>query len=467
MSQDNVKFVISLLLTLSQCYNRIVDMNYEQALTYIGSFMDYEKTAIPHASANYDLRRLEELMSYFDNPHLKTRTLHITGTKGKGSTAAMIATVLSTAGFTTGLYTSPHLLDLRERIRINEVSISESELLDILTRLQPKVAEVNKRATYGKITTFELLTAIAFIYYAERKVDFQVLEVGMGGTYDATNIIKNPEVCLITSISLDHTEVLGDTVAKIAIEKSGIIKPGCPVVTSPQPKEALQVIQDFCMKRQAKLVEVGKDINWRTEDFDMNSQSLLVSGRLDSYHLTIPLLGQHQLINATTAVAALEIMVEHGFNITKYHIQEGLAKVNWPGRFQIIGRHPLIVIDGAHNPNSTRNLRETIEQYLRIHKVILVIGTSMDKDYKGIVEEISPVVEKAIATQSKHPRALESNKIAAEFIEHHIPVETVTDVPAALSRAIILAGKNGTICITGSLFVVAEALALADKFGKC
>ena len=179
------------------------------------------------------------------------------------------------------------------------------------------------------------------------------------------------------------------------------------------------------------------------------------------------MLGQHQLINAAAAVAALEIMVEHGFNITKYHIQEGLAKVNWPGRFQIIGRHPFIVIDGAHNPNSTRNLRETIEQYLRIQKVILVIGTSMDKDYKGIVDEISPVVEKAIATRSKHPRALDSNKIVVEFIEHHIPVETAPDVPAALSKAIILAGENGTICVTGSLFVVAETLALADKFGKC
>jgi len=442
-------------------------MNYEQALIYIESFTDYEKTAKPHASANYDLRRLEGLLSYFDNPHLKIRTVHVTGTKGKGSTAAMIASVLSTAGFATGLYTSPHLLDLKERIRIDEKPISEAELVDILKRLRPKVEEVNQRATYGRITTFELLTAIAFIYYAEKQADLQVLEVGLGGTYDATNIIKNPVVCVITSISLDHTEVLGNTVAKIAVEKSGIIKPGSPVVTSPQQKEALQVIQDSCIKHQAKLIEVGKDINWRIEDFDINSQSLMVSGRLASYDLTIPLLGQHQLINAATAVAALEVMVEHGFNITKKHIQEGLAKVNWPGRFQIIGRHPLMVVDGAHNPDSIRNLRETIEQYLRIHKVVLVIGTSVDKDFKGIVDEISPVVEKVIATQSRHPRALDLNKIAAEFIEHNIPVETAPDVPAALSKAVILAGENGIICVTGSLFVVAETLALADKFGKC
>jgi dihydrofolate synthase / folylpolyglutamate synthase len=442
-------------------------MNYEQALIYIDSFTDYEKTAVPHASANYDLRRLEELMSYFDNPHLKTRTVHITGTKGKGSTAAMIASVLSTASFITGLYTSPHLLDLRERIRINEKSISEAELVAILMRLKPKVEEVNQRAAYGKITTFELLTAIAFIYYAEKQADFQVLEVGMGGTYDATNIIKSPEVCVITSISLDHTEILGNSVAKIALEKSGIIKQGSTVVTSPQQKEALRIIEDSCLQRQAKLIKVGKDINWRREDFDINSQSFLVSGRLDSYELSIPLLGQHQLINAAAAVAALEILVEHGFHITKKHLQEGLAKVNWPGRFQVIGRHPLIVVDGAHNPESMRNLRETIEQYLGIHRVVLVIGTSIDKDFKGMIDEISPVVERAIATQSRHPRALGSNRIAAGFTERNIPVETAPDVPAALSQATILAGENGTICVTGSLFVVAETLALADRFNKC
>jgi len=441
-------------------------MNYQEAVDYINSCTDYEKTPVPHAAANYDLRRLEELLAYFDNPHLKTRSVHITGTKGKGSTAAMIASVLTAAGYRTGLYTSPHLLTVRERIRIGKELITEADFATTVEKLKSRVAEVNRRATYGTLTTFELLTAMAFLYFAGEKIDIQVLEVGMGGTYDATNIIKKPEVCIITSISYDHTDILGHTLSAIASEKSGIIKPGCTVVTAPQKREALEVIKAVCKERGARLIKAGEDITWRGISFDMNSQQLLVSGRRDSYDINIPLLGDHQMVNAATAVAALEILTEHGINIPKESFIRGLAEVNWPGRLQIIRYNPLIVIDGAHNPDSAEKLSHALEYYLHFKKAVLVIGTSSDKDITGIAAGLAPVAARVIATRSRHSRAASPERIIDEFARLHIPAESADSVPAAIDKAIAAAGNGGMVCVTGSLFVVAEALEIADRLTK-
>ncbi len=438
-------------------------MNYQEALAYIDSYTDYEKTPVPHAAANYDLRRMDELLAYFDNPHLKIKSVHITGTKGKGSTAAMIASVLTAAGYKTGLYTSPHLLTLRERIRIGNELISEPELVNTVEKLKPAVEEVNRRATYGKLTTFELLTSMAFIYFTEKQADCQVLEVGMGGTYDATNVIKKPEVCVITSISYDHTEVLGNTLALIAGEKSGIIKPGCAVVTSPQQHEAIDVIRSYCTKKAAKLIQVGSDIKWRMVDFDINHQTVMISGRLANYEVAISLLGEHQLINATTAVAALEVLIERGFNIPVKTIIRGMAQVDWPGRFQIITHHPTLILDGAHNPDSASKLRQTLEQYFNYQKTVLVIGASSDKDIRNIAEELVPVARFVVATCSHNPRAMAPERIATEFARLNVASEIAPDVATALSKAINLAGENGLVCVTGSLFVVAEAIEYFNK----
>jgi dihydrofolate synthase/folylpolyglutamate synthase len=438
-------------------------MNYQEALAYIYSFTDYEKTPVPHAAANYDLRRMDELLAYFGNPHLKIKSVHITGTKGKGSTAAMIASVLTAAGYKTGLYTSPHLLTLQERIRIDNELIPDAELVKVISNLKPAVAEVNRRATYGKLTTFEILTAMAFIYFAEKQVDCQVLEVGMGGNYDATNVIKNPEVCVITSISYDHMEILGDTLAQIAGEKSGIIKPGCVVVTSPQQHEAIEVIRHQCLKKDAKLIQVGSDIKWRMVHHDINHQTLMVNGRLGNYKVAIPLLGEHQLINAATALAALEVIIERGFNIPGKSIVQGMAGVDWPGRFQIIGQHPTVVLDGAHNADSALKLRQTLEQYFSYQKAVLVIGASSDKDIAGIAEGLAPVASKIIATRSRNPRAMTPERITAEFVKQNVDTEITPDVATAIKRAVALAGENGLVCVTGSLFVVAEVLELSKS----
>jgi len=440
-------------------------MNYRQAEDYIFSYTDYEKAPMPHDPAFYDLRRVEELLTRLGNPHLAARSVHIAGTKGKGSVAAMVASALSVSGYTTGLYTSPHLHTWRERMRVNGGPISEEEFVALVGGLKPEVEAVNRKATYGQLTTFELLTALGFAFFKRKGAEFQVLEVGMGGTFDATNVIT-PEVGIITSISLDHTEVLGNSLAKVAGEKAGIIKPGSIVVTSPQPDEVARVIEEACLNRGAELIRVGSDVTWRSLGFDSDRQSLQVKGRLNDYKLSIPLLGQYQLENAAVAVAALEVLAEKGFKISRDSIVNGLAKVNWPGRLQILSRHPLLVVDGAHNPDSAQKLKQSLEQYFNFDRAILVIGVSCDKDIAGIVSELAPLFGKVIVTRSRHPRAMAPPPIVAEFTRHGAKVEVAEDVSTALSLALGMAGARDLVCVAGSLFVVGEAIEQANRQGR-
>ena len=440
-------------------------MNYQQAEDYIFSYTDYEKAPMPHDPAFYDLRRVEELLTRLGNPHLAARSVHIAGTKGKGSVAAMVASALSVSGYTTGLYTSPHLHTWRERMRVDGGPISEEEFVALVGGLKPEVEAVNRKATYGQLTTFELLTALGFAFFKRKGAEFQVLEVGMGGTFDATNVIT-PEVGIITSISLDHTEVLGNSLAEVAGEKAGIIKPGSIVVTSPQPDEVARVIEEACLNRGAELIRVGSDVTWRSLGFDSDRQSLQVKGRLNDYKLSIPLLGQYQLENAAVAVAALEVLAEKGFKISRDSIVNGLAKVNWPGRLQILSRHPLLVVDGAHNPDSAQKLKQSLEQYFNFSRAILVIGVSCDKDIAGIVSELAPLFGKVIVTRSRHPRAMAPPPIVAEFARHGAEVEVAEDVSTALTLALGMAGARDLVCVAGSLFVVGEAIEQANRQGR-
>ncbi len=446
---------------------------YQQALDYLYSFVDYETGHRWRDAVSYDLRRMEELLVRLGRPQLKAKSVHIAGTKGKGSTAAMVASALAAAGYKTGLYTSPHLTDLRERIRVDGELISEAELVSLVARLKPEVEAVNRKASYGQLTTFELLTALGFLYFALEGVDFQVVEVGLGGRLDATNVLQ-PEVCAITSINLDHTDVLGSSLAEIAAEKAGIIKPGSFVVCSPQPDEVARVIEETCLERGVGLVTVGRDVTWEGLGFDAARQLLRVSGRLGSYRLSLPLLGRYQLENAATAVAVLEVLAGRGFSISRDSIIGGLERVSWPGRFQILGHNPLIVVDGAHNPASARELKQSLEHYLKgyagykagnrpIERAILVIGTSCDKDIAGIVPELSSLFTTVIATRSRHPRAMATAPIVAEFGRHGLEALPVETVSGALKLALSLAGDRDLICVTGSLFVVGEAI---EQLGK-
>jgi dihydrofolate synthase/folylpolyglutamate synthase len=421
-------------------------MMYQQALDYLSSYTDYEKMPMPHDPVFYDLRRVDDLLAHLGNPHLKASSVHITGTNGKGSVAAMVASVLSASGYTTGLYTSPHLHTWRERIRVDNELISEEELISVIEMVKPEVEAVNQRAT--------------------------------GGRFDATSVIS-PDVCIITSISYDHVEVLGNSLEEITAEKAAIIKPDSFVVTSSQPDEVNRVIEGTCHNGRARLVRVGSDVTWRSLGFNLTRQLFEVSGRLGEYKLSIPLLGHHQLENAATAVAALEILAEKGFNITPEDIARGMAGVNWPGRFQILSLQPLVIVDGAHNTDSARRLKQSLEQYfglltrrnkkvtilddlqhIEFERATLITGVSCDKDIAGIVSELYSLFDRVIVTRSQHPRAMAPELLKLEFAKHGVEAQIADDIPMAFSWA--LTGAKDLVCIAGSLFVVGEAIEQAN-----
>jgi len=440
----------------------MTDNRYQAALDYIYSFVDYETQRRPRDAANYDLRRVYDLLGRLGNPHQKVKSVHIAGSKGKGSVSAMIASVLITAGYKTGLYTSPHLLTFNERIRIDNHLISDEDVARLVDRLKPHVEAINEEAKYGRLTTFEIMTAMGFVYFAEQGCDFNVVEVGLGGRLDATNVIL-PEVSVITSISLEHTEVLGNTLAEIAGEKAGIIKPGITVVSSPQAGEAGEVFARISRERGSDLIRVGTDVTWQGLTFDAIRQSLRIKGRKGTYDLTIPLLGEYQMENAATAVAALEVLAQKGHRITARHIADGLAHVDWPGRLQVLRRNPYVIADGAHNPYSAAKLRDALKKHFKFEHATLIIGTSSDKDIGGIMSELLPVFDKVIVTRSTHPRATPTERLAAELKRLGRDTVETGDITEALPLALSQAGEKDLICITGSLFVVAGAMEFIAK----
>ncbi|MBI4297638.1 MAG: bifunctional folylpolyglutamate synthase/dihydrofolate synthase [Chloroflexi bacterium] len=431
-------------------------MDYSAAIEYLLSFTDYERLpGQAYAEANFDLRRVEALLAKLGNPHLGPRTVHIAGTKGKGSTAAMIASALQAAGHRVGLYTSPHLLDIRERFQVDGQLIHQNELAALVAQLKPKVEAVNREASFGLLTTFELLTALAFLHFARQRVDYQVLEVGLGGRLDATNVVV-PSVCVITSLSLDHTAVLGPTLAHIAQEKAGIIKPGVVVVIAPQREGARAVLRAVCRDKGARLVEVGQDITWEVLSRQEEGQALVVGGRQGRYKLWLPLLGDHQAENAAVAVAALEAL-----EVDALSIVAGLAGVSWPGRLQILRRSPWLVVDGAHNPYSAAKLAQALRHYFDYQRLILVMGASSDKDIAGMAEALAPQASLVLATSSGHPRASDPKEIVLQFLNRGVEARVASGLESALRQAQAYAGPRDLICVTGSLFLVAEALELA------
>jgi len=433
-------------------------LNYSQAEEYLNSFVNYEQIpGISYAQPGYSLRHVEELLNRMGNPQLAARTVHIAGTKGKGSVAAMIAQVLSDSGYKTGLYTSPHLHTLRERISVDGSLISEADFAAAMAEIKPFIESMKQDATFRQLTYFEALTALTFAYFKKKRVDFQVLEVGLGGRLDATNV-ASPVVCIITPISLDHTQILGNSLEEIAREKAGIIKSGCWVVISPQPEEAASVISDICRGKEAKVVQVGKDITWHKTGGDLSHQSLVIEGRTSKYQVSIPLLGDFQLENAAAAVATLEILASAGFAISAADITQGLARLKWPGRFHILQQNPTVLVDGAHNVASMRRLVSNIKSCFSYKRIFLVFGTSCDKDIPGIINELVDLSPQVIVTQTAHSRAAPLATLAAEFSKRGIEPEIRETVAEAISRALSLADRADIICVTGSLFVVAEAL---------
>ncbi|OGO44796.1 MAG: hypothetical protein A2Z05_03155, partial [Chloroflexi bacterium RBG_16_60_22] len=354
-------------------------MDYKEALEYLLRFADYER--LPRSGIVWDLRRMERLLEGLGNPQHAARTVHVAGTKGKGSTAAMIASVLVQAGRRTGLYTSPHLLSFTERIQVDGKPIAGADWARLTESLVPHVEAVNREGAFGELTTFEILTALAFACFREVGAEFQVVEVGLGGRLDATNVVR-PQVCVMTSISYDHMDVLGDTLTKIAGEKAGIIKPGAAVVAAPQFPEAMAVIERVCRERGVPLVRVGEDVTWRAGAFSPEGQSFRVKGLKGEYDLRIPLLGEHQLENAAAAVAAVEAL---DAAIPAAAVVDGLARVKWPGRLHVLRRAPWVVVDAAHNAYSMKRLGEALQRHFKYDHLTLILGFGGDKDVAGMV----------------------------------------------------------------------------------
>ena len=440
---------------------------YQDALDYIFGYVNYEKQVrYQYDAVTFNLRRMEALLELLGSPHREFQCVHIAGTKGKGSTSAMVESVLRAAGYRTGLYTSPHLHTFRERIRVDGALMSKQEVVELLARSREAI-----EATPG-ITAFEIMTALAFLHFARQRVEWAVLEVGLGGRLDATNVV-HPAVCGITSLSYDHVELLGYTLSLIAWEKAGIIKTGVPVICAPQEPEAMAVVRQVCTETGARLVTVGENWTWEGNGAAVEGQSLTVRRTADDLTLRdlhIPLLGYHQLVNATAAVAILAELNEQGVAISAEALRAGLATARWPGRFEVLGRQPVLVVDSAHNADSARRLRAALVDWFPrppAKRLALIFGASADKDIAGMLStflapgptDTGGPVDKVIVTKSGHPRSAEPAGLADQVRSYDAacPVSVQDTVDGALAEALAWARPDDLICVTGSIFVVAQA----------
>lgn len=442
-----------------------IEERYQETLDWIYSWVDFSmKRHVDDKHRFFKLDRMNQLMELLNFPHHKFPSVHVAGTKGKGSTASLIASTLQASGYKVGLYTSPHLEDFRERIIINGEMISEHSVIELADQMRPLTEKV------PETTTFELTTAMAFLYFAQKEVDIAVLEVGLGGRLDATNVV-DPIVSVITSISYDHMSVLGNTLTEIATEKGGIIKPGRPVVIAPQKSEAHDTLVSIANERNAPVIDTKHDYcfeplhhNLRTQTFQIQSRHEFVENRKISTNtalkLTTPLLGTHQIENAATAVAALDQLRLSGFHITRRAIKQGFEQVHWPARFEILREKPPVVIDSAHNGDSMQRLVETVNEYFPQWPFILVFGASADKSMGDMLSAILPRCELVITTQSRHPRAATPEELKAKVDDYSIPVIAVNPVEEALSQALSHAGETKGILVTGSIFIAAAARAI-------
>jgi dihydrofolate synthase/folylpolyglutamate synthase len=430
-----------------------VQIEYQEALDYLYSFIDYSLTrSFRYTPDKFNLDRMYELMRKLGDPQLQYPVIHVAGTKGKGSVSALCASAIRMTGQKVGFYTSPHLLEYTERIQVNGEQIPREIFIELINEIKPHASSIEH------ITTFELTTAIGFLYFARQKVDVAVIEVGLGGRLDATNIVK-PLVSVITSLSYDHMNVLGDTLSKIAFEKAGIIKPLRPVVSSPQQDEARLVLESVAQERQAPLIEVGRDYLYKPLVHNLDQQSFEIrryDGEPETNQVfSIPLLGLHQVENAATAYTALSVARQEGLQISEEAIQSGFAAVSWPGRFEILRENPPIVVDSAHNSNSALRLRQAIDDYFPGKDVILVFGASEDKDIAGMYSELLPSTRLLITTQSVHPRAMDAHKLAELAMAYNCRIQVAIPVEKAINNALAEAGTESLILVAGSIFIAA------------
>lgn len=428
-------------------------------MTFLDSITNYEKMSrVGYNSTNFNLSRMNRLLAYLGNPHKDLKCVHIAGTKGKGSTAVMLASMVSNSGIKTGLYTSPHLLDVRERIQVNGEMISELDM----TRLMARIAPVVKRMSKDKPTYFEVMTAMGFLYFEEAKVDVAVIEAGLGGRLDSTNVIK-PVACAITSISYDHVQQLGNTLEKIAEEKAGIFKPGVPAISAPQTQGVRQVLIKAAERVKAPLMFTGKDIEFSYRFESSRAQGPHIRVCLSSNgtrfeHLPVPLPGDHQAVNCGLALSLMSILKQQGFAIDDQKAIEGLAKAYLPGRMETVHTNPRIILDGAHNAASVEALMRAIGQNITYDSMVVIFGCRTDKDIPGMLDHIQIGADKVIFTNTGSPRSADPAELAAEYMERSGKMAQVASrLDDALDIAERAVTREDLICICGSFSLVGLA----------
>ncbi|MDD4168814.1 MAG: bifunctional folylpolyglutamate synthase/dihydrofolate synthase [Desulfotomaculaceae bacterium] len=428
-------------------------MDYIAAMGYLSELTKF--------GFNFGLERIEELLKRLDNPHRRLKIVHIGGTNGKGSTTVMLANILQSAGYRVGTFTSPHLHSYTERFRINGEQIDRQRVASIIEDLRPLLEEMVVGG-FEHPTEFEVSTAIAFQYFDQEKVDFLVLEVGLGGAVDSTNVMI-PLISVITNVAVDHTNYLGKTIGEIARVKSGIIKPGIPVVTA-AAGEALEIITEVCLAGGAPLTVVGRDITWGQMSSSPSGQQFWVRGRRNIYEdLWLSLIGRHQQVNAATAIAAVELLVGYGIPVGAGAVRGGLAATRWPARLESFSGEPLVLIDGAHNYESARSLRQALAEYFPGRSLVLLIGMLEDKEWGKVAAELAPVARAVVVTKPDSPRAGYWQGIASEMRCYVPEVYLLEDIKEALDQALSLARSGELVCVTGSLYMVAGVRELIIK----
>lgn len=432
-------------------------MNYKEALSYI--------YGLERFGIKLGLENITSLLSYVGNPHLKFKSIHIAGTNGKGSVASMLESILCEAGYKTGLFTSPHLVDFRERVRICGKKIERDFILSFVKDIKP---EIDK----NKYTFFEVNTALAFSYFAEKKVDLAVVETGLGGRLDSTNVI-NPEIAIITKISFDHTQQLGKTLPQIAWEKGGIIKKSVPTLVIDKNPEIFDVFKSLCSEKNSLFIPIGNSCKWEIgkSTFSGSVFSLFLDSK-EFKNLKINLAGEHQVLNAVTSVGACEQLIKKGWNITEEAIRKGLNKIDWRGRLEVLRKRPLVITDVAHNPEGIEVLVSSLKKLIPDKKIMFIFGVVEGKDYPKMLETLSGYADFIILTQPSYHKALDvvllekeikKQKVTSErFIEYAV----ISKIEDAYKFALSKVSLKDAVCVTGSHFMVGELLKILEDKRK-
>ncbi len=445
---------------------------YQQALEFLYNRINYERVqSSAYSAGDFKLNRMRGLLETIGNPQDRIPAVHIAGTKGKGSTAVMIASILQAAGYRVGLFTSPHISKFEERMTVNGIQPSETEIVDLVNELLEPVGHLDQELGGMSPTYFEITTAMAWQFFAQQQADIVVLEVGLGGRLDATNVCK-PEVCVITSISRDHTHLLGSEIHQIAREKAGIIKTGVPVISGVVNSPAQEVIAEVCQQRDAPLSQLDRDFEYRHV---RNADSRTIGGRItvqgprqNFADLPLPLIGEHQAHNAALAVTAIEELAARGWNIDLAAIRFGLEQVQWPARIEVVGHDPLVIIDAAHNWASISALIQTLDEHFPEKSRIAIFAATRDKDVQGMLRQLLPRFDTIILTcYQSNPRSVPVEQLFAmtrTVSDRHVHV--ALDPETAWKMARELAGPDDLICITGSFFIAAEVRQLLQEMPK-